>query len=526
MCLKPISIPNPYFGRSAYASEQGSLVKIPRKFISNQEYIEVPCGKCADCTNSYFTSLLQRALVESQSSYMYFITLTYDNKHIPSIVLPNGKEIFYSDYKDIQNLFKRLRNAEILDRDFRYLVACEYGDNNHRPHFHILLFVAKLDDDSPSEPYYIANTLKAQIKHYYAVNIGTRKNPIYEPLFTHATRRTPTGFKTNYFVKYVEPSSSEVYSTSASDTTYIKTIRYLIGYVNKASRFDTIVNSFIDEFNQDSLLVAKLKNLLKSKVRYSKGFGCGFMDGVKIYLPKISVRASSNTLFYTDLIDNLPRSFERFAELYPEVITEIDIFLIQNRYSNYSSYSQFLENLSTREFYIHSIILYYFPRYFSLQYDTYYRVHNLQAISTFFSKDKYSYSSQVVRSFDIVYSDTYKFLRKGVEAGFNAKLTFFAFPLLGSQNFTALCKFYKDRVILLSDFERLYNSLNVCNYDEWKQLFQQQYSLRNAHRQGGNEAKYEESREKICEIQKNVLSSSRKLEGIDIYRELLTNCKH
>lgn len=60
-----------------------------------------------------------------------FITLTYDQKHLPS----NGSLV----PKDTQDWLKRLRKA-ISPKKVRYFLVGEYGDDTWRPHYHVALF--------------------------------------------------------------------------------------------------------------------------------------------------------------------------------------------------------------------------------------------------------------------------------------------------------------------------------------------------------------------------------------------------
>lgn len=68
-----------------------------------------------------------------------FVTLTYDAAHVP--VSDNG--FMTLDVKDVQDFFKRLRRKYPKNYPkIRYYVAGEYGTENKRPHYHIILFNA------------------------------------------------------------------------------------------------------------------------------------------------------------------------------------------------------------------------------------------------------------------------------------------------------------------------------------------------------------------------------------------------
>lgn len=527
MCVRPILISNPTFGRVTYASEFGRAVEIPKQLVPSEAYIKVSCGKCPECRGIYYNSILQRALVESLTSYMFFVTLTYDNKHIPSIKLPNGKTLFYTNYNDVQNLFKRLRNHNILDRDFRYLVALEYGDNNCRPHIHLLIFVAKKKDDDIITPYNIERLLFDNLKKFFSINTGTRKNPHYECLFTYRTRVTLNGLKTNYFVKYIEPTvyTDATFDMSNDNDTYIKTIRYLIGYVNKGSSFDDTVLTYLNDI-PDELLRNKLSYLLRSKFRFSKGFGCGFTPaGEKDYLHKISVRSSVNSMYYTELVDTLPKNFSDFVDLYPNLYQDLQEFIISNPYKGYSTLEECLLSLSHTSFICHCLFLKYFPLAFSRIYKNLYKKSALDSpkISYFFDKQHYSYHRPLIRTTDTSNSVSYDFLRKGVDQGLISGVPFLAFRTNSQGGYTALCRYYKERVCTIADLQQLFTILNVSNYEDYATLFDRQKTNKKALISQSNKNLHSQSEKIILKTQKNCLVLSRQLEGVDIYRVLLTD---
>lgn len=208
MCKSPISVPNPLYLKEGFGFQFGQATTLPSHFTSNKKFITVPCGKCCECRETYFNSIFQRALCESFSSYLYFVTLTYDDKHIPFVDL-DGTRILYADYSHIQLMIKRLRNSNVLCRDFRYLCVNEFGDKFSRPHFHLIFFVAKSDKDDELTKYLLERVLYDNLKIFFSQNVGTRKYPIYEPLFTYSERMTPKGLKSNYWVKLVESSQDD-----------------------------------------------------------------------------------------------------------------------------------------------------------------------------------------------------------------------------------------------------------------------------------------------------------------------------
>lgn len=109
-CPYPITVKNPLLG-----------------------YIEVPCGKCLICQRNLVHDWSMRMRYESlDSKCVFFITLTYDDDH-----LPINEQGFVTLVKsDLQKFFKRLRKSIKV----RYFAVGEYGSKFGRPHFHIILF--------------------------------------------------------------------------------------------------------------------------------------------------------------------------------------------------------------------------------------------------------------------------------------------------------------------------------------------------------------------------------------------------
>lgn len=496
MCVKPISVPNPLYRRSGYGSQFGKIVKLDKCLSPQTEYITVPCGKCAECRDTYFNSLLQRAICEARSSYMYFVTLTYDDKHIPYIDLDHDR-ILYADYHHFQNLIKRLRNQKVLDRDFRYLVVNEYGDTYSRPHFHALFFVAKKKDDDGLTPHRIERALHDHVKPNFSINLGTRKNPQYECLFTHCERCTPFGLRTNYWVKLVESDQVD-YLKSEDDSGMIRAIRYLIGYVNTSQSIDNSISEFLHRHINDQDLCTKVKRVLANRVRFSKGFGCGFVDGEKFYLPRISCRASSNVLTYSELVQNFPSTFDEFDECYPQLAENVLEWLRIDRYSDYDSLDECLKSFSCDDFLLHALTVRYFPKHLSNHLRTLYKKPYVPTISSFFHQNnKYSYGIKKVVTCEPDNSDLYKFLRSGVEDGLRAGVPFITFPIRSQQGYVSLCKYYRDRVCTFDDTIRMFHACGVSSYDEWLKLFVESFNTRKRDKSVGNLQKNAEKKE-IC----------------------------
>lgn len=92
------------------------------------DILALPCGSCPSCQVAKRKEWALRCEFES---YYHkdncFITLTYDDDHVPSSLKKS----------DLQHFIKSLRNRGIK---FRYFACGEYGSSTARPHYHLIMF--------------------------------------------------------------------------------------------------------------------------------------------------------------------------------------------------------------------------------------------------------------------------------------------------------------------------------------------------------------------------------------------------
>lgn len=89
------------------------------------------CGQCLFCRINKRRLWTHRIYLESlMHSENSFITLTYDNDHLPE----NGS----LNPKHLQDFIKRLRKN--YGKQLRYFAVGEYGDKTSRPHYHVAAF--------------------------------------------------------------------------------------------------------------------------------------------------------------------------------------------------------------------------------------------------------------------------------------------------------------------------------------------------------------------------------------------------
>lgn len=105
----------------------------------------VPCGKCPSCLSRKASGWSFRLMQELKgSSSGYFITLTYDTKHVP--LTRNG--FMDLNPSHLQKFIKRLRYYNEQAGNYiplKYYGVGEYGSRTKRPHYHVILFNSRLE---------------------------------------------------------------------------------------------------------------------------------------------------------------------------------------------------------------------------------------------------------------------------------------------------------------------------------------------------------------------------------------------
>lgn len=264
MCLAPISVKNPYYGLGSKGLN----------FLHNTSdtHILVPCGHCKQCISlrqMYFT---QRVQMESLRSDLFFFTLTYNNEHIPRIQV-GDYDLNYPDLKHVQNLFKRLRNT--LDYPIRYFVVSEYGTSKHRPHYHGILATPK--DESFNFNSFMFHPkeeeLRKLILQFWSDNIGSRKNPIYEPLLTYVNSRNGRTFDFHHIKPVLNHDNDVSFYVSKYLCQYDSYIQKLLSKIKLDPSLDN---------DETKLLLSKLK----PRCYISKSFGDRRDSVIKDYILK------------------------------------------------------------------------------------------------------------------------------------------------------------------------------------------------------------------------------------------------
>lgn len=139
---------NYHFLTDAYLMEYQAKNGYP---FPEDQITYLPCGKCIGCRLDYSRQWADRCMLELQyHDSSYFVTLTYDDAHVPInyYVDPATGEAFPSltlQKRDFQLFMKRLRKR-FSDCKIRFFMAGEYGGVTFRPHYHAIIFGLHLND--------------------------------------------------------------------------------------------------------------------------------------------------------------------------------------------------------------------------------------------------------------------------------------------------------------------------------------------------------------------------------------------
>lgn len=100
--------------------------------------IRLPCGRCIGCRADKAGDWAMRCMHEAQMhDENCALTLTFDDEHLP--------DDYSVDVRHLQLFMKRLRKF-LAHRKIRFYGCGEYGDDNQRPHYHLIIFNYTFND--------------------------------------------------------------------------------------------------------------------------------------------------------------------------------------------------------------------------------------------------------------------------------------------------------------------------------------------------------------------------------------------
>lgn len=112
------------------------------------EIMQLPCGRCAHCRARRASAWSFRLRKEVQrAKNAYFVTLTYDNEHVPisknrfMTLDKSHVQLFIKTIRNNENrIAKRLGRKSPVFGKLTYFGVGEYGSEGSRPHYHLLIF--------------------------------------------------------------------------------------------------------------------------------------------------------------------------------------------------------------------------------------------------------------------------------------------------------------------------------------------------------------------------------------------------
>lgn len=260
-CLNHISFAEKFITKNKKHKVFFNLASIPAELHEYFEPLLLPCGKCDAC-------LLKRASdwsLRCQHEALYhkdimFLTLTYDNEHLPT---NNGVPTVF--YPDIQYFLKRLR-ADLKYKygkkapKIRYFLCQEYGGKTKRPHFHVILFGYHTHEDE------LKNSHGTFINYWKRGKSGlkTYRSPILESYWRKG------------FVVFGERSSKYSYGYVARYTLDKSKNKHTKGFYRYRfpekigmSRRDAIGSQWLKENYKEILIQGYIRDLQNLKTKHS-----------------------------------------------------------------------------------------------------------------------------------------------------------------------------------------------------------------------------------------------------------------
>ena len=310
MCTSPISIPNPYYNRVRSVNRlnahfQDPKVGFNRLHDTANQFIQVPCGHCLQCVSMRQAHINQRVQMESLRSELFMITLTYNNESLP--ILNVGEYCMaYPLWKDVQNMFKRLRKK--LPHSIRYIMVSEYS-KRRRPHYHGIIAIEREDivKHYKSSVSFAERELSKLFIKEWRVNVGSTRVPVYMPLFTYARKGRKCNFDFHHIVNLPNHENDVSFYVSKYVTKYDSHIHKLLTKI----KLDTEVEP---EFTPVVL------SALKPRCTISKDFGDPNFPAIRDYITKCILKDETKLPQFYDLYTGQPSLLSRYYRKHCETI--------------------------------------------------------------------------------------------------------------------------------------------------------------------------------------------------------------
>lgn len=210
--------------RPLYHTDNGN-VTLSKPHPSSKHFATTKCHMCNQCQIDYRISWGLRGQLENQMhQHSQFVTLTYDNEH-----LPQGANLYPKHHQDF---FKRVRNYEKRHgnkQTIRYMLCGEYGRETSRPHYHAIIFGLELPDKI--------------LKYKTQKGVYEYSSAILTKLWPHgsATASSVTPAACSYIVSYMKKDSINR-NENARTQAEINGHKYLGNYIKVEKSIDLAGN--------------------------------------------------------------------------------------------------------------------------------------------------------------------------------------------------------------------------------------------------------------------------------------------
>ena len=176
---------NERFGKIDY-SFVGSEMVLRRQHFFSKDYelfihpytgelmrpMQIPCGQCIECRLARSREWADRMEMEKEfwaDDWCYFLTLTYDNDHLPTDHrFPTVPSLEPDDVRLFMDRLRSYFRDNFKFTGMRFYLCGEYGTKTHRPHYHIIAFncpvylfkdIVHLFNNFQGDPFYISKRL-------------------------------------------------------------------------------------------------------------------------------------------------------------------------------------------------------------------------------------------------------------------------------------------------------------------------------------------------------------------------------
>lgn len=134
-----------------------------KPFTKKDTQEQFPCGKCPNCSARRVSGWSFRLMQQNKiANTALFLTLTYSTDKVPltprgymtlnkteyeTTITSTGKVRKKQISSHLQQFFKLLRKKQYGNgkSDIKYYACGEYGSKYNRPHYHVILFNARID---------------------------------------------------------------------------------------------------------------------------------------------------------------------------------------------------------------------------------------------------------------------------------------------------------------------------------------------------------------------------------------------